>query len=111
MKIFRVTMTPDRGSNLLYSNNGDGTFTDITQQAGVEVQDSHGFGQGICTADVNNDGWLDVFVANFGQSNTLYLNKGGFNFEMQLKSLDLQILVSIALAALLEMLTKMAILT
>lgn len=57
--------------NVLYKNNGDGTFTDVTQNAGVgDLSRSMGVGFG----DINNDGWPEIYVANFGQPNKLYLN-------------------------------------
>ena len=56
--------------NALYRNNGDGTFTDITEKAGVQGK---GFGQGVAVGDLNNDGYPDIYVTNFGK-NTLYQN-------------------------------------
>ena len=59
-------------TNRLYRNNGDWTFTDVTEQAGV----GHcGYGQGCCVGDYDNDGDLDLFVSNFG-TNVLYRNNG-----------------------------------
>jgi hypothetical protein len=54
----------------LFHNNHDGTFTDVSRQAGVE-NDRWGFG--VAIADFDNDGWPDIFVANFGK-NRLYRN-------------------------------------
>jgi len=62
--------------NALYRNNGDGTFTDVTEKAGVA---GGGFGQGVAVADVNNDGYPDIYVTNFGK-NILYINNGDGTF-------------------------------
>lgn len=61
----------------LYHNNGDGTFTDVTQQAGVLWR---GNGMGVTAADYNNDGWPDLFLANRGH-NVLFRNNGDGTFS------------------------------
>lgn len=71
-------VTASGGKNILYTGHGHGKFKDSTAAAGVG---DAGFGQGACFADVDNDGDLDLFVANFGQSNILYLNNGKGIFE------------------------------
>jgi len=63
-------------SNSLYHNNGDGTFTDVTQQAGVGDKS---FGFGCSAADFDNDGDLDLYVLNYGP-NVLYRNNGDGTF-------------------------------
>ncbi len=63
--------------NRLFRNNHDATFTDVTQQAGVG--DTR-WGMGACVADVNNDGWDDIYVTNFG-ANVLFLNNGDGTFR------------------------------
>ena len=63
-------------TNQLYRNNGDGTFTNVTLQAGVG---DTGYGIGCCVADYDNDGNRDLFVTNFGQ-NVLYRNNGDGTF-------------------------------
>lgn len=63
-------------TNQLYRNNGDGTFTDVTQQGAVA---DAGYGIGCCIADYDNDGNRDLFVTNFGQ-NSLYRNAGDGTF-------------------------------
>ena len=70
--------TPNQ-NNLLYRNNGDGTFTKIT--AGEIVNDG-GWSQGSSWGDYDNDGDLDLFVANsYGsQNNFLYRNNGDGTF-------------------------------
>lgn len=63
-------------SNALYKNNRDGTFTDVTDKAGVR---GHGYGMGVVAGDYNNDGLQDLFVTNFGSS-ILYRNNGDGTF-------------------------------
>jgi tetratricopeptide (TPR) repeat protein len=63
----------------LYHNNGDGTFRDVTQQARL-VRDVGGYGMGACAADYDNNGWVDLYVTNFGP-NVLYRNKGDGTFS------------------------------
>ena len=53
------------GENILYHNNGDGTFTDVTRKAGVAR--GHRVGAGACFLDYDNDGQLDLFAANYVQ--------------------------------------------
>ena len=65
---------PDR----LFRNNGDGTFTDVSMAAGINA--AFGSGLGIVGADVNDDGLTDIFVANDGMVNQLWLNQGNLNF-------------------------------
>ena len=62
--------------NALYRNNHDGTFTDVTEKAGVP---GRGFGIGVSTCDYNNDGWTDLFITNYGR-NILYRNNGDGTF-------------------------------
>ena len=61
-----------RLTNHLYRNNGDGTFTDVTEKA--KVGDT-GYGMGCVVGDYDNDGDADIYVTNFGR-NTLYRNDG-----------------------------------
>lgn len=67
----------DNATNHLYRNNGDGTFTDVTQQAGVAGKD---FGVGVTVGDYDNDGHEDIFVTNFNSS-VLYHNNGNGTFS------------------------------
>jgi hypothetical protein len=65
-------------ANVLYRNNGDGTFTDVTETAGVGHD---GSARAIAWLDYNSDGALDIFVANSNrQSNVLYRNNGDGTF-------------------------------
>ena len=71
------TYTPATG--VLYHNNGDGTFTDVTRRAGVALK--RGRGLGVAAADFDGDGRLDLFVANDIGPNFLYHNNGDGTFE------------------------------
>jgi enediyne biosynthesis protein E4 len=66
----------------LFHNNGDGTFTDVSEKLGVSDPDRF-FGLGALFADVNNDGKPDLLVANDTTPNYLYMNKGDGTFEDQ----------------------------
>ena len=66
-------------SDQLYLNNGDGTFSNITSQAGLDA--AFGNGLGVVSADFNADGLIDVFVANDGMVNQLWLNNGDQTFS------------------------------
>ena len=63
----------------LYRNNGDGTFRDITLDAGLNA--AFGNGLGLVGADFDNDGLTDLFVANDTTTNQLWLNRGGLRFD------------------------------
>ena len=66
-------------ADVLYRNNGDGTFTDITKAAGVYEPTTRGLG--VVFTDVNNDGWVDIYVANDMSPNTLFINQGDGTFR------------------------------
>src|SRR5262250_2877337 len=66
---------PLRGA--LYRNNGDGTFTDVTEKAGVGAEGL--FGMGVAVGDFDNDGFPDLFVCGYGRS-ILYHNNGNGTF-------------------------------
>jgi enediyne biosynthesis protein E4 len=63
----------------LYRNLGDGTFADVSEQAGFTS--SLGKGMGIGIADFNQDGWVDIFVANDTVRNFLFVNQGDGTFQ------------------------------
>ena len=65
----------------LYHNEGHGKFTDVTERSGFGRV--RGKGMGISIADFNDDGLMDVFIANDTEPNTLFLNKGDGTFEEQ----------------------------
>ena len=71
----RVFRSP---GNRLFHNKGNGTFADVTVAAGVDKEFGHGLG--VVTADFNDDGWPDIYVANDGDPNQLWTNQknGGF---------------------------------
>jgi len=64
--------------NRLFHNKGNGTFEDVTAAAGVEKEFGHGLG--VVTADFNNDGWIDIYVANDGDHNQLWINQKNGRF-------------------------------
>ena len=66
-KVFEPAM--DR----LFQNNGDGTFTDVTEQAGIAAMSGRGLG--VVCLDLTGDGWADFFVANDGEANHLWVNQ------------------------------------
>jgi len=65
--------------DILYRNNGDGTFTDISRESGIGLH--AGWGMGMVCADYDNDGDTDIFVANDESQNFLFRNDGTGRFE------------------------------
>ena len=63
--------------NKLYRNQGDGTFEDVTDRAGVGFR---GFCHGVAVGDVDNNGFPDLYLTNYGP-NVLYLNNGDGTFR------------------------------
>ncbi|MGB2642606.1 MAG: CRTAC1 family protein [Candidatus Acidiferrum sp.] len=72
----RLEGAPPEATNRLYKNNRDGTFTDVTEKAGLHAV---GWACGVCIGDYNNDGFEDIFCTYFGQ-NVLYRNNGDGTF-------------------------------
>ena len=67
----------------LYRNNGDGTFSNVTKEAGILIE---GYGLGIAVADINEDGWPDIYIGNDYVSNDiLYINNQDGTFSNQIK--------------------------
>ena len=66
-------------TSVLYHNNGNGTFTDVSREAGIAGH--RGNGLGVVFGDYDDDGWPDIFVANDGTPNFLYHNLGRGIFE------------------------------
>lgn len=70
-----------RGRNVLYRNLGNGRFQDVTERTGAGDE---GWGCGVCAGDYNNDGYVDLYVTNFGP-NVLLRNRGDGTFEQVAK--------------------------
>jgi enediyne biosynthesis protein E4 len=81
----RLTGDPPEATNRLYRNNRDGTFTDVTEKAGLKAV---GWASGVSIGDYNNDGFEDIFCSYFGQ-NRLYRNNGDGTFTDVTKSAGL----------------------
>jgi hypothetical protein len=71
----RYTSVPHR----LYHNLGHGKFEDVTEKSGFGA--APGKGMGICIADFNDDGWMDVFIANDTDPNSIFINQRNGTFE------------------------------
>jgi len=67
------------GKNILYHNNGDGTFTDVSESSGI-TQAYGTYGLGVLVADFDNDGWPDIYVANDSMAAALYQNQKNGKF-------------------------------
>ena len=84
----RAYCTPQQfpgAADVLYRNNGDGTFTDVSREAGV--WNPQGKGLGVAIWDLNDDGYLDLYIANDTRMNFLYANTGNGSFaDMSLLS-------------------------
>jgi enediyne biosynthesis protein E4 len=68
--------TAAKARHRLYRNRGNGTFEDVTAISGIRHTS---YGMGACAADYDNDGWIDLYITNFG-ANTLYHNNGNGTF-------------------------------
>ena len=64
----------------LFHNNGDGTFTDVSKKAGVSDPNGY-FGMGVICSDFDDDGWVDIYVANDSTPSLLYRNNGDGTFK------------------------------
>ncbi|MFQ5929800.1 MAG: CRTAC1 family protein [Acidobacteriota bacterium] len=67
------------GQSWLFRNNGDSSFTDVSNEAGIA--NPEGKGLGVVAADINDDGWMDIFEANDTVPNYLYKNNGDGTFQ------------------------------
>jgi hypothetical protein len=63
----------DGGKNILLRNNGDGTFSDVSQKSGI-LKSPGTYGLGVLVSDFDNDGWPDIYVANDSTSSSLFKN-------------------------------------
>jgi enediyne biosynthesis protein E4 len=78
----KITDGSALNNDRLYRNNGDGTFTDVTVQAGIVYE---GFGLGIAIGDVNKDGYPDIYISNdFISNDLLYINQGDGTFRNEI---------------------------
>jgi enediyne biosynthesis protein E4 len=68
------------GKNVLYHNRGNGIFEDVSDRAGI-TRASGTYGLGVSTLDFNDDGWVDLYVANDSNPSALYLNNGDGTFK------------------------------
>jgi hypothetical protein len=83
--VFREKLTDGSAGNndRLYQNNGDGTFSDISQRAGIQIE---GYGLGLAISDINGDGYPDVYVSNDYLSNDLlYINNCDGTFTNKIR--------------------------
>jgi enediyne biosynthesis protein E4 len=67
------------GSNTLYRNNGNGTFSDVSEKSGITKANGT-YGLGVLTVDFDNDGWTDIYVANDSAPSALYHNNKNGTF-------------------------------
>ena len=80
-----IFLTSNQGENKLYVNKGNWKFEDVTAKAGL--QSTHHWHTGVTMADVNGDGWLDIYVCNAGiipgdtKANELYINQKNGTFK------------------------------
>jgi hypothetical protein len=83
-----IFMTSNMGTNVLYLNKGNFKFEDISHHAGIEGK---GWSSGVSFADINGDGWTDIYVAKSGNEegveyqNELYINNGDLTFTEKAK--------------------------
>ena len=67
------------GSNILYHNNGDGTFSDVSDASGIKKVNGT-YGLGVLVGDFDNDGWPDIYVANDSTQSLMYQNQKNGKF-------------------------------
>ncbi|HLO58964.1 MAG TPA: VCBS repeat-containing protein [Bacteroidales bacterium] len=81
----KITDGTAQNNDQLYRNNNDGTFTNVTVEAGITIE---GFGLGLAIGDVNKDGYPDIYVSNDYMSNDLlYINQRNGTFKNEIASL------------------------
>ena len=79
-KSVKVDRSGPKYLNKLYRNQGDGSFRDVTEKAGVSGEGHTGYGMGVAAGDFDNDGFVDLYATHFGP-NVLYRNRGDGTFE------------------------------
>ncbi|TVP48177.1 MAG: hypothetical protein EA341_11400, partial [Mongoliibacter sp.] len=81
----RETTGKGKSNDKLYRNNGDGTFSDVSKEAGILIE---GYGLGLAISDINRDGYPDIYVANdFITNDILYINNGDGTFSNQIDTM------------------------
>ncbi len=81
---FKITDGSSENNDKFYRNNGDGTFTNVTKEAGILIE---GFGLGLAVGDVNKDGYPDIYVSNdFISNDILYINQGDGTFRNEIRA-------------------------
>ncbi len=81
----KITDGSALNNDRLFRNNNNGTFTDVTLEAGITIE---GFGLGLCVSDLNQDGWQDIYVSNDYLSNDiLYINNRNGTFTNRIAEL------------------------
>ncbi len=79
----KITNGTAINNDRLFRNNGDGTFTDVTIEAGIVFE---GFGLGLAIGDVNKDGYPDIYISNdFISNDLLYINQGDGTFRNEIR--------------------------
>ncbi|TLP80553.1 VCBS repeat-containing protein [Maribacter sp. ACAM166] len=79
----KITDGSALSNDRLYRNNGDGTFKDVTVDAGITIE---GYGLGLAISDLNYDGWPDIYVSNdYLTNDILYINNQNGTFKNQIK--------------------------
>ena len=87
---YDLYLTGGRSADALFENNGDGTFSDKSTEAGIDIVQNV-FTDGVTTGDFNRDGWNDVFVTTWRTSyNFLFVNNGDGTFSEQLSWVGMQ---------------------
>lgn len=78
----KVTDGSALNNDRLYRNNGNGTFTNVSQESGISIE---GWGHAAAISDINEDGWPDIYVSNdFVANDLLYINNGDGTFSDQI---------------------------
>ena len=82
--IRNVSNPNQKESDRLYRNNGNGTFSDVSKEAGIL---NYTYGLGVLTADLNDDGWVDIYVtSDFQPRDQYYVNQGDGTFKESLQT-------------------------